>query len=95
MRTAYMEYPSVKATQVMAFPAHDFAPLCLYKGVLYGVAKAFDGGRCLEEFALDGFPVGGVPLDDVANLGVTCTILDIRERSLISPRSLMNCSMSP
>ena len=69
-----MENPPVEPAQVMAFPAHDFAALCLYQGVLYGVAEAFDGGCCLEEFALDGFSVGSVALDDASDLSVSCAI---------------------
>ena len=69
-----MENPPVKSAQVMAFPAHDFSVLGLDKGVLHSVTEAFDGGRCLEEFALDGFSVGGVPLDDASDLGISCAI---------------------
>ena len=69
-----MENPPVEPAQVMTFPAHDFAAFCLYQGVLHGVAEAFDGGCCLEEFALDGFSVGGVTLDDASDLGVSCAI---------------------
>ena len=69
-----MEQSAVKPPQVVPLPTHDAPTVGFDKGVLYGVAKVFDGRGRLEKFALDGFTIGSISFDDASDFGIPCAI---------------------